>query len=235
MTDGFRLPISRSDDRQPAFSLIAKLFILGYCATMNAKFSATIAVVFLSATVGGIARAQTTATFRTTGQQLTSGVWSLVYSSNNQLSRAIVTEGVSKQLSLGLLTGYAPGIGQGTMTTLAIPMSMTVSTGQVVDFSLLAPIRASAIPYGGPASFDYSLSVGGVSSSIAVNADYTADIILNGAGSGTYTSTPLSVPLTATATIRRNSPSGIPEPGAISLLALGGLAMGGTLLRRKSR
>ena len=194
--------------------------------------STAIAAVFLG---GNVARAQITATFSTTSQQITSGVWSFLYASNNQLSRTIVTEGISKRLDMGMLTGYAPGIGQGTTTNLTIPVSMQVNTGQMIDFSILAPIRASAIPYGGPASFDYSLSVNSYGTSVAINDEYMADFNFDGGYSGTYQSTPLYVPLTATATIRRNSPNGVPEPGAIYLISLGGLALAGILQSKRPR
>ena len=191
---------------------------------------AAIAAIFLASDA---AQAQTTATFSTTSQQFTSGLSTFNYNSNSSLKNTVVKENVLQSLDMGFMTGFSMSNVSGT-GSLVLPITMKVSTGETIDFSITVPVRNSVIPYGGPSSYDYSLSVGSVATSVPINNDYTADFNFNGGYSGTYTSTTPAF-LTATATIRRNSPPGIPEPGVISLLALGGLALAGTLLQRKSR
>jgi hypothetical protein len=179
-----------------------------------------------------VAQAQTTATFSTSNRTFNVDGWTFVYSGNPLLPNTVFTPNVPQRVNIGEMTAWSNGSTTGTTSTLLLPMNISLSTGESINFSLFANTNASAIPYGGLASFDYNLNVSGDPGFVVLtNQNFLGESGLSGT-SGTHQSTPLTAPLSITFTLRENR---IPEPGAISLLGMGGLAMGGTLLRRKTK
>lgn len=212
---------------------------------------AAIATTFLASNA---AQAQTTATYSTSPQNFTSSLWDFSWSGGT-VSNLPVIDNQGSLFSLGTLTATAltQDISNTGLIPTVFPLTLQLSDGRTFSADLLASIQAGINnrPNGTTTATEFNLSTGGGRTIIPIDQEGYFDIKVNSTGSQTVYVPGEIVPgelfpqsvyspivsngLSVTSTFHQGSVPRIPEPGTISLLALGGLAMGGRLLRRKSR